>query len=70
MYMYGAVYSGRECTGWGVDTEGAKFPEASFPTANLFTTNFPRTGFINLEKSIARHIATETHQANLVHIIL
>ena len=22
----------------------AKFPEASFPTANLFTANFPRTG--------------------------
>ena len=21
----------------------AKFPEASFPTANLFTANFPRT---------------------------
>ena len=31
----------------GVDTEGAKFPEAkiseaSFLTANLFTANFPR----------------------------
>ena len=55
--MYGAVYNGRECTGWGVDTGGAKYgdfsylakfpeakiPKASFPTANLFTANFPRT---------------------------
>ena len=39
--MYGAVHSGRECIGWRVDTGGAKF-EASFPTANLFTANFPR----------------------------
>ena len=27
-------------------------------------------GFINLKKSIATHIAAETHQANLVRIIL
>ena len=40
--MYWAVYSGRESTGWGENTGGAKF-EASFPTANLFTANFPRT---------------------------
>ena len=25
MKMYGAVYTGRECTGWGVYTGGAKF---------------------------------------------
>ena len=37
------------CRGGGrVDTGGenltvAKFPEASFPTANLFMVNFPRT---------------------------
>ena len=51
------MHSGRQCTGWGVDTGGAKYgncsyyakfpeakiPEASFPTANLFTANFPRT---------------------------
>ena len=51
--MYGEVYSGRECTGWGVDTgvqnlTAAKFLEAkilepSFPTAYLFTANFSRT---------------------------
>ena len=29
---------------WGVQNlTAAKFPEASFPTANLFTANFPRT---------------------------
>ena len=40
--MYGAVYSGREYTGCGVDTGGAYLTEAGFPTANLFTANFPR----------------------------
>ena len=25
MLMYGAVYTGRECTGWGMYTGGAKF---------------------------------------------
>ena len=70
MKMYGAVYSGRECTGWEVDPGGAKYgdfsywakfpkakiPEASFPTANLFTANFPRTVEINVGKADLTHV--------------
>ena len=55
MYVEGAgpvfkcTGSGRECTGWVVQSlTAAKFPEAkiseaSFATANLFTANFPTT---------------------------
>ena len=33
-----------QCKGWGVQNlTAAKFPEASFPTANLFTANFSGT---------------------------
>ena len=49
-------------------------------SAGLFNYNFAfridfaesnqPVGFINFKKSIARHIAAETHQANLVRIIL
>ena len=35
-----------------------------------FTESNQPVGFINLKKSIARHIAAEMHQENLVRIIL
>ena len=38
----GSVQGGRYILGVQ-NLTAAKFPEASFPTANLFTANFPRT---------------------------
>ena len=32
----------------------AKFPEASFPTANLFTANFPGTGSNSLTVAVTQ----------------
>ena len=66
MYTEGAgpvcKYTG-QCTvegsaQWGVDTGvqnliAAKIPEASFPTANLFTANFQRTVEIIFIKNVA-----------------
>ena len=67
----------------GVDTgvqnlTAAKFPEASFPTANLFTANFPRTicndttPLLKLadETFCTYHVCVSFNEAPLIQVLL